>query len=211
MADPQGKGVIIVDPYSVGPAQKKLAQMNVPFLHIGTDSLDGVHCVSENRSAAASALVAALVEDGHRRIGFVGSLDRPNHRTARDGYLEGVRPLNLGRRYIWDADDKTIHEAMEEIIRDPMRPDALLVMGGHLPIGALPVLLQCPAPPALAVFSENSAIVQLRERAYVAYYSQIETGRLAVRVLSQLASEEGTPARNHYSPFKILRPGQTPG
>lgn len=207
-ANPRAKGLIVLGFSPIQTIEHRLSNLEIPHVYVGTDRLPGLHCVSENRMEASRELVRTLIQDGFRRIAFVGSLDRPNHRAARDGYVQAVRELGLGHRYIRDADVTDVREVMGDLLSGEDVPDAVLVTGGHLPIAALPVVLQCLRPPVLALFSENSAVLQLRADAYIALYSQVETGREAVKALGDLAAEPAREPMRRYVPFRILRPGE---
>jgi DNA-binding LacI/PurR family transcriptional regulator len=207
-SSPRAKGLVVLGFTPIQTIEHRLAHLEIPHVYVGTDRLPGMHCVSENRPAAARDLVRALIDDGFRKIAFVGSLQRPNHRAARDGYLQAVRSLGIGYRYIRDAEVEDVRDVMCDLLSGGDVPDAVLVTGGHLPIAALPVLLQCDRRPALALLSENSAVLQLRAEAYVAQYSQVEAGREAVRALGDLAAGPPSEPMRRYVTYRILRPGE---
>jgi hypothetical protein len=85
-----------------------------------------------------------------------------------------------------------------------------MVMGGYLPFAAMSVLLQSRHRPRLGVFTENQGVLQLREIAHVAAYSQIEVGKLAVDLLNDVALGRTAGAATHYAPFEILSPSNAP-
>jgi hypothetical protein len=85
--------------------------------------------------------------------------------------------------------------------------DAVVIMGGNMPVAALPSVLGCGRSVSVGVMSENSTVLQLRSMAYVASYSQERSGRLAFDTLRRLALGELSGSATLYTPFEILRPG----
>ncbi len=177
-----------------------------PYVIIGV-KLEGNYCILEDRFNASKELVNVLIEDGYRKIGFVGNLSASNHRLARDGYLEGIAPLNIGHRFIRDANEGNVRKIVAELIEDGV--DAIVVMGGYLPIVAFPEILsgdEKELKVALGVFTENPAILRLKGSAYVAYYSQSETSALAFEILSEIFSGNIPDREVFHPPFEIYRP-----
>ena len=184
--------------------------VNMPCVHLGKEFATGRFCVLEDRRRAARELTQTMIEDGCRRIGFVGSWTASNHRLARDGYLEAVLPLQLGHRYLRDAHNNNVAAIVSDLLADDLSLDGIVIMGGHLPVAALPAVIGCPRPIKLGVMTENTTVLQLRNIAYVAYYSQFETGKMAYELLKKISAASIASATTCYPPFTILRPGQQP-
>jgi len=176
-------------------------------VRLGLRGRQDVFCVLEDRRTTTAELVRVLIEDGYQRIAFVGNLGASNHRLARDGYLEGIGPLNLGFRYIRDGNEENMAEVIRDLLADDLAIDSVIVMGARNPIAALPAILNHPRKLALGVLSEDSSVLQLNKIAYIGYYSQLEAGRLALDLLIEVASGKLTSPLTCHPPYQILRPG----
>ncbi len=180
---------------------------NKPYVILGIEDEENI-CILEDRFNACAQLAQMMTADGYCKIGFIGNLSASNHRLARDGYIEGTKSLNIGHRFIRDANESNIREITSEIIEDGI--NSVIIMGGYLPIIALSVILNAERKIALGVLAENSTILRLKDNAYIAYYSQSETAGLAFDILKKLF--EGnclTPANGQkifHPPFEIYRP-----
>ncbi len=202
-----GQGLIFLGsakPQTIQAAQKA----EIPHLHLGAKMPEDMIAVLEDRRGAATALVRAMVEDGCQRIGFVGNLSASNHRLARDGYMDGIEPLGLGYRYIRDANEGNVAEVTKDLLAEDLGLDGIIVMGGQMPIAALPVILNHPRKLALGVLTENASILQLNKIAYVGFYSQIDAGKTALDLLMEIAAGKITGSLTRYPPFQVLRPGE---
>jgi len=189
----------------------RLSRHGATYVHLGANYPDDAPVIMEDRFAACRDLVACMVEDGYRRIAFVGDLSASNHRLARDGYLAATTGLEIGHTLIRDTDDMACAAVVRELLEDPRSADGLVIMGAHLPVSALPAMLDASPTPVLGLLSEDSRALALGRDAYLGYYSQVETGRLAVEVLSGLA-EGKQPARRVLTPkYSIHPPGHSPG
>jgi DNA-binding transcriptional regulator YhcF (GntR family) len=184
------------------------AQSAIPHVYLDMEPPRSGCRVEADRYGACRELVRTLMADGCGRIGFVGNLNARTHALARDGYLDAVAPLGLPGGLVRDANDTTVTAVARELLNTPLGLDALVVMGGHLPVAALPVILGAPRKPRLGVLTENRTVLQLRDVAYVGWYSQVEAGRLAFQLLRQLAAGQTLGATMLHPPFRILRPGE---
>ena len=202
-----GQGIILLGRISQRLAQTA-ARNSIPCLYLGAVPGRGTFCVLEDRKSAAKELVKTMIDDGCRRVGFVGNLSASNHRLARDGYLEAITPLALGYRYVRDADEGNITSVVQDLLAEDLDVDGVVIMGAHLPVAAMPIVLELKNRVKLGCLTENSTILHFGGVAYVAYYSQIETGKLAFDMLHEIASGQRTEPVTVYSSFKILRPGE---
>jgi len=204
-----GQGLILL-----GRVSERLAvdaeRHGIPCLYLGAEYSNRAFCVLEDRRGACRELARVLINDGGRRIGFVGHLGASNHRLARDGYLEATEPLGIGHRYIRDAETDNVAAVVGELLAEDIGLDSLIVMGANLPVAAIPVVLGSPRRVTLGFLTENSTVLHLGNVAYIAYYSQIETGKLAFEVLEDIAAGRLSEPAVRYSGFQILRPGQKP-
>lgn len=215
--DPKCAERICLDRYSgqglifLGPVQQEIIQasrrVGIPHVYLGSQPTQDDFAVLEDRYHATADLVGVLIADGYKRIGFIGNLGASNHRLARDGYLEATKPLGMGFRYVRDADENNIIEVTRDFLANDADLDAVIVMGGRLPIAALPILLNHTSKVALGVLTENSAVMQLRHVAYTAYYSQVETGKMAIDLLQEITQDSKMSPVLRYPSYWISRPG----
>jgi DNA-binding transcriptional regulator YhcF (GntR family) len=200
-----GQGLIFI-----GPPQLEIIhaarRVGIPHLYLGAKPEEEGFVVLEDRFHAAADLVTTMIADGYKRIGFVGNLEASCHRLARDGYLEGIKPLGLGFRYVRDANEGNVVEVVRDFLAHDPDLDAMIIMGGRLPIAALPILWHHQSKIGLGVLTENSTILQLKSIAYTASYSQTETGKMAVDLLGEIARNPQMPPVIRYPSYEILRP-----
>jgi len=203
-----GQGLVFIGsiPEQIASAA---ARASIPCVYVGRAHASKACCVLEDRRTAARELVATMIEDGCRRIGFVGKLAYTNHQSARDGYLEGIADLGLGYRYIRDADPGNLVAVMRDLLAADLDLDAVIVMGGRLPLAAMPVILETKGRVKMGCLAEDPGILYLGAVAYIAYYSQAETGKLAFKTLYEIASGQITQPEVRYTDSRILRPGET--
>lgn len=202
----RGQGLILLGTMHPGIIQA-VESTEIPHVYLGLEPPAGGFAVLEDRYNATSDLVKSMILDGYTRIGFVGNLEYPNHRLARDGYVEGIKPLKLGYRYIRDANQQTVIDVVKDLLADTSPGvDALIVMGGTMPIAALPVILHHSPRVGLGVLTESSTVLQLRNIAYVAHYSQIDAGNMAIDLLQEIANHCPSDPMVRYPSYNILRP-----
>jgi len=178
-----------------------------PYVSLGMEDLDTLHCVTEDRRRACRALVERMFADGYRRFGFIGNPRAGNHVLARLAFEDTVRRFGGAPGLVCAADDSTILGVTAGVLSEKSSLDALIIMGGNMPVAALPAVLGCGRRIGLGVMSENSTVLQLGSVAYVASYSQAASGRLAFSALSRVARGELTGSFTLYTPFEILAPG----
>jgi DNA-binding transcriptional regulator YhcF (GntR family) len=179
---------------------------NKPLVVIGKQEPPGENFVSIDYRECSRSLVQTMINDGFKRIGFLGNLSFINHRNVRNGYLDAVAPLSLGQTLIRDIDDNLLPGAVHELLKTEI--DALVVMGRNYPfkVVALPAFSKTKIQ--LGCFREAQEIDQLADIAYIADYSQIQAGNVAVDLLRDIyAGRISPPQCIHYN-YNISYPGQ---
>ncbi|OGV39418.1 MAG: hypothetical protein A2020_09335 [Lentisphaerae bacterium GWF2_45_14] len=185
---------------------KKLKSDKVPHLVMAINSQYSDFCVTENRRAAARELAARLFHDGVcRRLAFIYNPLQTNHRTCLEGYLAssvecGFKPMT------YKADEDSVNTVVSGLMNRKSPPDSIIISGGAMPLAAIPSIFKSGSNVKLGVFTENSSVLNLRNTAWTAFYSQSETGRLAFDMLYGIASGKITGAGIQHPPFEILRP-----
>lgn len=178
----------------------------VPHVCLGLEDPDSRYCATEDRRRACRQLGQMMLADGAERILFVGNLIARNHALALAGLgdaLEGGHsPMVL------DVSATDPARAVENFLGVHAEVDSVVVMGGRLPMSVLPCLLSAGRHPRLGFMTENSGIVQFSQIAFLAQYSQLETGRLALELLQDVSSGAVCHRTTRYSEFRITRPGE---
>ena len=203
--DPQGTGLISVMTELPASLLRLIRARRVPHVALGMEDEQALYCVTEDRRRACRSLVETMLEDGASRFSFIGKILDRNHRAALDGFqdaLVGVR----SRPVVARADETSALACAQQVLATEPPPDALVVMGGYMPAAALPAILGHRPPVRLGVLAENSGVLALRAVAYVASYSQVETGRMAFERLADVVAGSIAAATTRYSRFEILRP-----
>jgi DNA-binding transcriptional regulator YhcF (GntR family) len=187
---------------------RRIEATGAPYVSLGMEDLAAAVCVTEDRRRACRALVMRMAAAGCRHFGFIGNFRASNHVLARVAFVDTVRALpGVGEPVVRDASDATAADAAAALLAGHPLLDAVVIMGGNMPVAALPAVLGCGRPVAVGVMAENSAVLQLCSMAYVAAYSQEASGRLAFETLSRLADGELSGSATFYPPFEILAPG----
>jgi len=199
-----GVGLISVMTEIPASLLRQVRDRRVPHVALGMEDEQALYCVTEDRRRACRALVEAMLADGATRFGFIGKIRDRNHRAALDGFRDALG--SQAEPAVERADEATVLACARRLLAEERRPDALVVMGGYMPAAALPAILGSVPRVRLGVLTENSGVLALRTIAYVASYSQVETGRMAFELLADVAAGRTAIATTRYSPFEILRP-----
>jgi len=187
-----------------------LATNAKPMVVIGKEEPPGENFVSIDYKKCSKSLVQTMINDGFKRIGFLGNLSYINHRNARNGYLESVASLNLGQSLIRDIDDNLIQEAVSELI-EKSNVDALVVMGHSYPFKVISFLASSKSKIQLGCFRESQEIDQLKNIAYIADYSQIEAGKVSVNLLCDIYAGRINSPKHLHCNYKISSPNSIRG
>ncbi|WP_275724916.1 LacI family DNA-binding transcriptional regulator [Arthrobacter sp. Cr_A7] len=166
----QLEGLILV-PAGNGLNQGAVQQLgNIPLV-LATRTVEGLECdaVLVEDVAGAAAGTAALLEDGHRRIGFLGDVDGISTARRRfEGFRQaleragaGFDPAHLAKA----RDSETAAEAVGRLLAGPHPPTAFFSANNRTTVGALRAICErrdraapgsrLPTPvPALASFDD---------------------------------------------------------
>jgi LacI family transcriptional regulator len=172
-------------------------------------NLDADAVVAANRDGAAAG-VAHLVEQGHRRIAFVG--DSPAIWTAAErhsGYLDAMRPRltvdpGLVRRGIRGADEAAA--AIAELLSGDDPPTALFAAQNVLAIGAFMALrrLGRRSDIALVGFDDFPLADLLDPGVSVVAQDPLAMGRLAAEILFRRLDGDRSEASTHVVPTHLI-------
>lgn len=157
--------------------------------------------LSENEEGAYQA-VRALIQDGYRRIGFIGGL--PNVLTARERYAGYRRAMEEGGlsiepKYVF-LGNPTLpfgYRTMETITKDPQSPDAWFLVNLFVHIGATNYLVTEGRDKAsrmvFAAFDEMPYSPLLRYCRYAVQQPISELGKAAARLIIDRIEGNGPP------------------
>lgn len=178
---------------TAAPLLRALSLHPVPVVVIDNrvEAFDADAVLYDNVNGAR-LLTAHLIEHGHRRIGYIGGLERETSGSERlTGYCEAL--LTMGLPYDgdlvcegdWSRQSGVSH--MTSLLQFPERPTAVVVASHSMVVGALLALraagLRVPDDMALVSF-DDSPLWPVLDPPITALNSQDEeVGRLAAHLL----------------------------
>lgn len=172
-------------------------------------------CVLVDDFGGAEAATGRLIEDGHRRIGFLGN--PPALYTGAErfrGYWAAHEAAGLEpderhiRRGLTDV--ATAERAAVALLREPDAPTALFCTNNRLTQGAIRAVRTLEAPVALAGFDDFDLADVLGLPLTIASYDADEIGRRAGQMLiDRINADPNTPlpARRSVVPTEVIRYG----
>jgi DNA-binding LacI/PurR family transcriptional regulator len=162
----------------------------------------------ENRRNAARALTLKLIDYGCRSLAFMGNIQFPNHRSARDGYQDAIDcSARKIKSQIVAADEDSLIKEINRILSRKNPPAGLIIAGALMPFLAMPSIRNVPNPPTIGVMTENQDVLKLKDAATIAAYSQEQTAELAYRLLLDVAAGRVSSPTVKLAEFKII-PGK---
>lgn len=118
--------------------EESIADSGIPIVTYGNERRL-MDCVYPDKLDYATRAVHYLVENGHRRIGFIGLFRDVRYQQI----CNEMKKLNLPYVSEWFVPIETAHQyeegcqAMTEILALPRRPTAVITHGDHVAVGAL--------------------------------------------------------------------------
>lgn len=185
---------------------RELESKEIPHVIAGIEVHRAKYNSHENRRNAVRALTLKMIEGGCRSLAFIGNIQFPNHRSARDGYQDAVdsSPVKL-RSLVVSADEDSVVKTVERLIGRKNPPDGLVIGGALMPFLAMPLIQNDPNPPVLGVMTENQDVLKLKGTATIASYSQEQTAELAYRLLLDVAAGRISSPTVKLADFKIIQ------
>lgn len=129
-------GLILVESSASDERILKLQQDNFPFVLIGNASeMPSLHCIDNDNVAAAELATQHLLDQGFRRIAFLGGpRDLTVTRDREKGYRNKVEePLVVYSDFGYPS----ARDAAWDLLKGNKRPDAILAMDDNMALGAL--------------------------------------------------------------------------
>ncbi|MGV3616027.1 MAG: LacI family DNA-binding transcriptional regulator [Fimbriimonas sp.] len=132
-------GLILVESEAVDDRIALLQQDEFPFVVIGNPQNDGIASVDNDNVRAGELATQHLIDNGFRRIGFLGG---PKGVTVSDDRLEGYcRAMESAGQTcrIWHTDFgfETARQTALEILAGDNWPDALVVLDDFMAFGVV--------------------------------------------------------------------------
>lgn len=148
-------GLILVEPEAEDLRLRKLQEEGFPFVVIGNPRSASMNSVDNDNVLAGRMATLHLIENGFRSIGMVGG---PLGVAVSDdrvtGYRLAMAERNLPQR-VWHSEfgNRAAAYAAGELLAEPNRPDALVVMDDFMALGVSRVAhsLQIAIPEDLAL------------------------------------------------------------
>ncbi len=208
-------GVVIASSVVEDPIVERLQRDGFPFALVGRHPHHDVSFVDVNNVESAKLAVQHLIGHGYRHIGCITG--PPNMIASIDRYAGYVMALQeSGRapeRSLTAEGDFTRrggYRAMQELLKNGTRPDAVFVASDTMASGALQALRDAGlgAPNDVAVFGFDGLDHQLVSQPVLSTMVQPirELGREAVRiVLNRVASNESAPTQRYLPTEMVLR------
>lgn len=142
------------------PLISKLHALGIPFV-VADDHSEhtALHTVKVDYAQAARAAVGYLVQQGHRKIGFMGNANLPSFYTQIiSGFQEALKTANLPLELDWFFDKvqskETMQEAIAQLSAGENRPTAIFCMEDILAVD----LMRCLQSAGIRVPEDISVI-----------------------------------------------------
>jgi DNA-binding LacI/PurR family transcriptional regulator len=156
-------GLILVESEAADDRIRRLQQDKFPFVLIGNPLHFGEVSSVDNDNVMASEMVTGhLVEQGYRRIGFLGA---KSGITVSDDRIAGYQKAIRGHQddhlvFHCEFGSESARAAAHEILSAPDRPDALVVLDDFMALGVAAAArglgLSEPVDLGLASFNDTS-------------------------------------------------------
>lgn len=198
-------GVILLG-FETSELIEKLENNGIPHVVTATHAKIAKYCAVENRRSAGARLLYEIIKAGAARPVFLGNFEQANHLDALDGYLEQAASLKAGRETALNVDENSAASKLEEIISFKRAPDAVIAAGAGIAAKIFPLILKFRSKIKFGLFTEDQSVLSLKEYAFVASYSQNETGRLAFNLLCDVVLNKVKCGTTQFSDFEILKP-----
>lgn len=181
-----------------------------PFVLIGHIPSTDFDSVTNEEVESARRLAAKLIEQGHRRIGFVGS--DPENRPAEDR-LAGLRAALEQAGHRLDTAHVIPHaegwqSAMVAMLRSPGAPTALVLLNDVVALLAHRALVDAgfllPEDVSLATFGDGLWTRHLKPSLTTTRENNEQVARIAMDLLLKRIEEPNRPSEQHFVAQEIV-------
>jgi LacI family transcriptional regulator len=195
---------------------RALERVQVPIVLLDRE-LDSIDCdsVCFDHATGVRGAIEALIELGHRRIGFIGgSADRRASRDRLDGYRSALESAGIPMNDSWvlqlgvTAHDE-IHGAVLELLRQKLRPTAILASDGNLGVALLTGVREygiALGTDIAVVICDDHELLHLMEPPISVVSREVELmGRCAARLLMRRLDGSASPPVREILPTTFIR------
>jgi LacI family transcriptional regulator len=196
----QPDGIILTPPHSDNPQIVSfLAEQDMPFVRIGSQQRQAGIPVSMDDEGSARTATRHLIDNGHRRIGFIaGSSEYELSGWRVDGWRAAMTDAGLETDGLLAAGDFSYASGRAAALRlldPPDRPSAIIASNDQMALATLDVAreLGLAVPDDLSLISfDNTPVVQFAQPPLTAIDQSIAaTASTAVELI--IASLKGEP------------------
>lgn len=190
-------GLILVESEAADNRIQRLQSDQFPFILIGNPLHAGeVHSVDNDNVLAAEQLTKHLIEQGYRRIAFLGAksgITVSDDRIA--GYQRALRGVQ-DEHLIFHSDfgSEAARKTAREMLKSPHRPDAIVVLDDFMALGVSAASrefkLTVPTDLGIASFNDSSLCEVIGGGLTSVNLNIDEIVRLSVKRLLSIVNEE---------------------
>jgi LacI family transcriptional regulator/LacI family repressor for deo operon, udp, cdd, tsx, nupC, and nupG len=217
-------GIISAAAQISGSYTDRLAHTHVPTVLINQQaegSSDLLHSVEVDDYSGARQAVSYLVEQGHRKIGFIGAGNRPrSNRRRLAGYTDALLDAGVESTDAWVRIADPAHKFHTEDVADgcallpPLIDAGVTAAFCYNDMIAVGALLACrqrglAVPKQLSVvgFDDVDTAQYVTPPLTTMRQPTLQLGRLAMEMLLDLL--RGRPVQNHVLPAELIRRAST--
>ncbi|MBB5279696.1 LacI family transcriptional regulator [Pacificimonas flava] len=187
-------GVLLLPPISErGDLADLCRNAGVEYVRIGSAMLDDeAHCVASNDREVVSEACQALIERGHRRIGFVrGPSGFRSAQEREDGFRDTMAQAGIALNEEWIAQGNYRFSsglvAGEQILKAAPRPTAILASNDEMAAGVMHAAkhlgIDVPSKLSIVGFDDSPTASHLWPPLSTVRWPIVEMGRVAARKL----------------------------
>ncbi len=208
-------GLVMTLTAADGPVTETVQRAGVPLVLLyNVPKRPGPPFVAVDDAGAAAAMVAALVQAGHRRIAMVAGRFAESDRARRryDGYVRALRRAGLAPYGLVEVPflGAQVAEALAPLLERPDPPTALFCSNDLLALAVIDAVRrlgrEVPAHISVSGFDGIEVGRLIRPRLTTVVYPTVEMGRLAGDLL--LRRMAGRRIGHRYVPYELF-PGDT--
>ena len=213
-------GILFADIMGNEKLIQKAKQKKIPFIilnYFNTKSKD--NCIGIDNAKAASDVVDYLVKLGHEKIAIInGKLKAQAGIDRLAGFNKGLKKngIKLNKKYVVSGDwsEKSGYAAMQKLLKLPIRPGAVFVVGDEMAFGAIRCAkknkLRVPADISIVGFddiplsaSPSISLTSVKQPLY-------EVGRLGIEHILKLINKRlKKPLKVLLTSTKLVMRGST--
>lgn len=137
-------GLLIMGSGKVETILDQISQTGIPFMLVGRETrIENVPFISPDNEDGVYQAISHLTAQGKKEIAFIGQKDDPiTHESRFRGYVRAMQEQQLSIREEWIVSASSSYPggyyAMQEILRQSNRPEAIFCFSDGVAIESLP-------------------------------------------------------------------------